>query len=56
MSGLAALASAPTFTNRRPRRQLDHVLGDGVLAAGPGRAHHLAVSDHAGLGVDVVPG
>lgn len=56
VTGLVPLATAPTFTNRRPRRQLDHLLGDGVRAAGPGRPHHLPVSDHAGLGVDVLPG
>ncbi|WP_341360137.1 endonuclease/exonuclease/phosphatase family protein [Georgenia sp. M64] len=56
VTGLGPLATAPTFTNRRPRRQLDHLLGDGVRAAGPGRPYHLPVSDHAGLGADVVLG
>ncbi|MPV36870.1 endonuclease [Georgenia subflava] len=51
---LDLLAHAPTFTNARPRTQLDHLLGSaGVVPAGPGTAHHLSVSDHAGLSVDV---
>ncbi|GAA4418858.1 hypothetical protein GCM10023169_08930 [Georgenia halophila] len=52
--GFAPLASALTFTNSRPRKQIDHLLGSGVAAVGTGRAHHLTVSDHAGLSVDVV--
>ncbi|WP_127125903.1 endonuclease/exonuclease/phosphatase family protein [Georgenia sp. SYP-B2076] len=53
--GLTPLASAPTFTNARPRIQLDHLLGDGaVTAVSAARTHHLAISDHAGLSVDVV--
>ena len=53
LPGWTALASAPTFSNARPRMQLDHLLGDGVAAAGPGQAHHFSISDHAGLSVDV---
>ncbi|MFH5821808.1 endonuclease/exonuclease/phosphatase family protein [Georgenia sp. AZ-5] len=53
VTGWRALAGAHTFTNARPRKQLDHLLSDGVTAAGPGRAHHLGISDHAGLSVDV---
>jgi endonuclease/exonuclease/phosphatase family metal-dependent hydrolase len=55
LPGWTSLATARTFTNARPRTQLDHLLGDGVEAAGPARAHHLTISDHAGLSVDVVP-
>lgn len=51
---LEPLAIAPTFTNAVPRTQLDHLLGDGGLrAVGPAQVHHLRVSDHAGLSVDV---
>lgn len=50
---LAPLATGLTFTNARPRTQIDHVLGAGLVAAGPARVHHLSVSDHAGLSVDV---
>lgn len=51
---LRPLAHAPTFTNRRPRRQIDHLLGSPALVpVGPATAHHLPVSDHAGLSVEV---
>lgn len=50
---LAPLATGLTFTNARPRTQIDHLLGAGLVAAGPARVHHLSVSDHAGLSVDV---
>jgi endonuclease/exonuclease/phosphatase family metal-dependent hydrolase len=50
---LAPLATGLTFTNARPRTQIDHLLGAGLVAAGPVRVHHLSVSDHAGLSVDV---
>lgn len=54
-AGLTALAAGRTFTNYRPRTQIDHVLGEGaVTAGGPARAHHLDISDHAGLSVDLV--
>ncbi|QDC26803.1 endonuclease [Georgenia yuyongxinii] len=55
VTGWTALAVAPTFTNARPRTQLDHLLGDGVRPAGTGRAHHLTISDHAALSAEVVP-
>ncbi|MDD9206437.1 endonuclease/exonuclease/phosphatase family protein, partial [Georgenia sp. 10Sc9-8] len=52
VTSLNPLARALTFTNRRPRRQIDHLLGSATLRPdGPGAAHHLAVSDHAALGV-----
>ncbi|MFC7407151.1 endonuclease/exonuclease/phosphatase family protein [Georgenia alba] len=50
-AGFAPLASGLTFTNAHPRKQIDHLLGCGVRAGGPGRVHHLSVSDHAGIGV-----
>lgn len=53
LPGWTALASARTFSNARPRMQLDHLLGDGVAAAGPGQAHHFSISDHAGLSADI---
>ncbi|UNX54540.1 endonuclease/exonuclease/phosphatase family protein [Georgenia sp. TF02-10] len=53
-TALTPLAQALTFTNARPRRQIDHLLGSGVRAADGGRAHHFSVSDHAGLAADIV--
>lgn len=51
---LRPLAHAPTFPNHRPRRQIDHLLGSPALVpVGPAAAHHLPVSDHAGLSVEV---
>ncbi|PFG40245.1 endonuclease/exonuclease/phosphatase family metal-dependent hydrolase [Georgenia soli] len=50
---LAPLAAGLTFTNARPRTQLDHLLASGLVATGPAVVHHLSVSDHAGLSVDV---
>lgn len=56
-TGMTALAAGKTFTNFRPRTQIDHVLGEGpVAAAGPATVHHLDVSDHAGLSVDLLLG
>ncbi|MFD1716333.1 endonuclease/exonuclease/phosphatase family protein [Georgenia deserti] len=52
-TGYSSLATAHTFTNARPRKQIDHLLGAGLVADGPGRAHHFSVSDHAGLSADV---
>ncbi|WP_448073571.1 endonuclease/exonuclease/phosphatase family protein [Georgenia yuyongxinii] len=53
VTGWTALAVAPTFTNVRPRTQLDHLLGDGVSPTGAGQAHHLTISDHAALSAEV---
>ncbi|MGZ4504316.1 MAG: endonuclease/exonuclease/phosphatase family protein, partial [Blastococcus sp.] len=56
-SGLRALGTAPTYPADRPRRQLDHVLGDGGLrASGPAEAVRLPVSDHRALVVPCEPG
>jgi endonuclease/exonuclease/phosphatase family metal-dependent hydrolase len=53
-SGMRRLAVADTFTARRPRRQLDHVLGGAhVTAAGPATAERLAISDHLALAVEL---
>jgi endonuclease/exonuclease/phosphatase family metal-dependent hydrolase len=48
------LAVAPTFPAEAPRLQLDHILARGPLP-GPARAaaHHLPLSDHWALSVDV---
>ncbi|MEE6294559.1 endonuclease/exonuclease/phosphatase family protein [Georgenia wangjunii] len=51
-TGMSRLAVADTFTARRPRRQIDHVLGGpGVRAAGPAEVRRLAISDHLALAV-----
>ena len=53
VSGLRPIATAATFPVDRPRRQLDHVLVRGPLAAtGPAEALRLPLSDHRAL---VVP-
>ena len=52
-SGLASLASAPTFPAHAPTKQIDHVLGRGVRAAGPARVHALPLSDHRALSVEL---
>jgi endonuclease/exonuclease/phosphatase family metal-dependent hydrolase len=53
VTGLRALAEAPTFPAAEPTRQIDHILGRGLLPAAPGRAVRLPVSDHRALVVDV---
>lgn len=54
LTALRPLGGAPTFTNTRPRRQIDHLLGSaGLDPAGPATALHLPVSDHAGLSVEL---
>ncbi|SDQ03996.1 endonuclease/exonuclease/phosphatase family protein [Quadrisphaera sp. DSM 44207] len=50
---LRPLAVADTFPARAPDRQIDHLLGRGVAARGPGRAVHLPISDHRALVADV---
>ncbi len=53
VTGLRSLADAPTFPVERPRRQIDHILGRGVSAKGPGEAVRLPLSDHRALVVDL---
>jgi endonuclease/exonuclease/phosphatase family metal-dependent hydrolase len=56
VSGLRPIASAATFPADRPRRQLDHVLVRGGLAAtGPAEAVELPLSDHRALVVPCGP-
>jgi endonuclease/exonuclease/phosphatase family metal-dependent hydrolase len=56
VSGLRSLASVATFPAPRPRRQLDHVLVRGGLAAtAPAEAVRLPVSDHRALVVPCGP-
>jgi endonuclease/exonuclease/phosphatase family metal-dependent hydrolase len=56
VSGLRALATAPTFPVDQPRRQLDHVLVRGTLrATGPAEAVRLPLSDHRALVVPCGP-
>jgi len=56
-SGWHALASAPTFPLAHPTRQLDHVLGHGVVrATGPALAVDTGLSDHRALVVEVALG
>ncbi|MGY1747368.1 endonuclease/exonuclease/phosphatase family protein [Blastococcus sp. SYSU D00695] len=53
VSGLRALASAPTFPVEAPARQLDHLLARGpVTALGTGEAVRLPLSDHRALVAD----
>lgn len=53
-SGLRGLAAGRTFPADAPRRQIDHLLGRGVVASAP-RVHHPPVSDHRALSATVVP-
>ncbi|MEJ2890479.1 endonuclease/exonuclease/phosphatase family protein [Actinomycetospora aeridis] len=53
-SGLRGLAAGRTFPSDAPRRQIDHMLGRGVVASAP-RVHHPPVSDHRALSATVVP-
>ena len=56
VSGLRPIASAATFPVVQPRRQLDHVLVRGGLAAtGPAEAVRLPLSDHRALVVPCGP-
>jgi endonuclease/exonuclease/phosphatase family metal-dependent hydrolase len=52
--GLPVLATGVTFPAHAPRRQLDHLLGRGVVASAA-RIHHPPVSDHRALSATVVP-
>lgn len=51
---LPVLATGVTFPADGPRRQLDHLLGRGVVASAA-RVHHPPVSDHRALSATVVP-
>jgi hypothetical protein len=53
LTGLQPLARALTFPVDHPDRQLDHLLGRGVRATGPGGAGVMPVSDHRALVADV---
>lgn len=53
ISRMRPLVSALTFPATDPTRQLDHILVDGDLPAGEGRAVELPLSDHRALVVDV---
>jgi endonuclease/exonuclease/phosphatase family metal-dependent hydrolase len=56
VSGLRPIASGRTFPSHQPRRQLDHVLVRGGLAAtGPAEAVRLPLSDHRALVVPCGP-
>ena len=54
LTGMRSLATGLTFPAEAPDRQLDHILGRGPLPpyAG-GTAHHLPLSDHRALSVDL---
>ncbi|MHC1560208.1 endonuclease/exonuclease/phosphatase family protein [Actinomycetospora sp. C-140] len=54
VGGLTGLVSGRTFPADAPRRQIDHLLGRGVLASAP-RVHHPPLSDHRALSATVVP-
>ncbi len=51
LTGLAPLATGPTFPSDSPTRQIDHILGRGV--AGTGGPVLLPVSDHRALVADL---
>jgi endonuclease/exonuclease/phosphatase family metal-dependent hydrolase len=56
LSGMRAIASAPTFPAHGPVEQLDHVLVRGDLrATGPAETPELPVSDHRALVVPCAP-
>jgi endonuclease/exonuclease/phosphatase family metal-dependent hydrolase len=55
LTGMRAMVDAATFPASSPHVQLDHVLLDGDLPAGQGRAVSLPLSDHRALVVDVPP-
>jgi len=52
--GLRGLVHGRTFPADAPRRQIDHLLGRGVVASEP-RVHHPPLSDHRALSATVVP-
>ncbi|GAA4885553.1 endonuclease/exonuclease/phosphatase family protein [Actinomycetospora straminea] len=53
-SGLPGLVAGLTFPADAPQRQIDHVLGRGVVATAP-QVHHPPLSDHRALSATVVP-
>ncbi|PVZ14319.1 endonuclease/exonuclease/phosphatase family metal-dependent hydrolase [Actinomycetospora cinnamomea] len=53
-SGLRGLVTGQTFPAHAPVRQIDHLLGRGVVASAP-RVHHPPLSDHRALSATVVP-
>lgn len=54
ITGWRPAVTAPTFPSGAPSRQLDHVLLRGeVRAAGTGRAHRMALSDHRAIAVEL---
>ena len=53
ITGMRPLVTALTFPAASPRAQLDHVLADGDLPSGEGRAVQLPLSDHRALVVDL---
>jgi len=53
LSGMRALATAPTFPVADPERQLDHILADGPMTARGGGAVDTGLSDHRALVADV---
>lgn len=56
LTGWRSLATADTFPADAPRRQLDHILADGdVAAVGPATARDTGLSDHRALVVQVAP-
>lgn len=53
VTGLVSLAASATFPVDLPRRQIDHIVGRGVMAVGRAEAVRLSVSDHRTLVVDL---
>jgi endonuclease/exonuclease/phosphatase family metal-dependent hydrolase len=56
ITGLTSLVTAASFPVGAPRRQIDHILGDGELLPMDARAVELPMSDHRALLVDVDEG
>ena len=52
-TGMTPLAPGLTFPADAPDRQIDHVLGRGVRAAGPAEVHRMPLSDHRALAVEL---
>lgn len=53
ITGMTPLAAGPTFPAEHPAHQLDHLLGDGRVAACASDVLRLPVSDHRALVADI---
>jgi endonuclease/exonuclease/phosphatase family metal-dependent hydrolase len=57
LTGMTRLAAVPTYPSWGPRVQFDHILGEGIGRdrVGEVRSSPLAVSDHCGLSLELLP-